>query len=207
VNVTGGAVVSAGGRRAWRERRRPRVGVSEANALPMRTVQAYVGRDADDTTGSTFIGARDVTIATTLSYPAGGNSARSSATGSSGGLISVNATESNADNKSSVKSYVGNSTTILATKSINVDADAQTRQRADGDSLNIGLIAAGGNEVNATSDVDTSAYLGSEVTILGSTAVGGLTDGTLYYVVVDASNPNRVRLADSYSRAVSGTVR
>ena len=39
----------------------------------------------------------------------------------------------------------------------------------------------------------------------GGTAVGGLTDGTTYYVIPDASNPDLIKLASSAENAKNGT--
>jgi hypothetical protein len=72
---------------------------------------------------------------------------------------------------------------------IEISAVGDSNQRADADSNNYGIIAGGGNTADVTSNVQTNAYLGSEVTIGAGDAIGGLTDGGLYYVVVDDRRP------------------
>ena len=47
----------------------------------------------------------------------------------------------------------------------------------------------GGNEAQASSSVQTSAYLGNCVTMNAGDAIGGLADGGTYYVIVDRCRP------------------
>ncbi|MEJ2723028.1 MAG: hypothetical protein P8175_00020 [Deltaproteobacteria bacterium] len=173
------------------------VGVSEAESTVSSLVTAYVGG------ANTIIKAGSLSVTAAQSYPTGDYSAKSSATGSSGALVAVNATESTAKTTGVVTSFVADNTVLSISDSIEISAVGDSNQRAEADSNNYGLVAAGGNEADAVSNVQTNAHLGNGVTIGAGDSIGGLTDGGLYYVVVDKDNPNKVKLATSFQNALN----
>ena len=101
----------------------------------------------------------------------------------------VNATESTARNTGVVTSYVVDHTTLSISDSIEISAVGDSNQGAEADSNNYGVVSAGGNAAETVSNVQTSAYLGQGVTVGAGDPIGGLTDGGLYYVVVDNRRP------------------
>ncbi|PKQ08421.1 MAG: hypothetical protein CVT71_00640, partial [Alphaproteobacteria bacterium HGW-Alphaproteobacteria-10] len=155
------------------------VGVSLAEATVSSDVKAYVGG------ASSTITAGSLSVTAALTIPASGYEAKTYATGASGGLVGVNATVSKATNTSTVTSYVADQTVLVIGDSITIQANGDSKQRADGDSNAYGIVAAGGNDIDVISNVRTNAYLGNGVTISAGDAVGGLTSGGVYYVVVD----------------------
>ncbi|RLB36288.1 MAG: hypothetical protein DRH20_10105, partial [Deltaproteobacteria bacterium] len=152
------------------------VGVSLSRARVSPDTAAYVA-------GS--ITADRLTVTAAQAVPTTGYSARAYASGSVGGLVGINATETTAENTGTVTGYVADNTILAIYGSIAVNAYGDSSQWAEGDSNAYGLIAAGANVVNVVSNLTTRAYLGNNVTIGSGTPVGGLTDGDIYYVVVD----------------------
>ena len=149
-------------------------GASVATATASPTATAYV---------EGTIRAANLTVEATDSEPSGQYAAEANATGSVGGLVAANATESTATNSGTVTGYLADNTTLIIGSTINVTATNNTDQLATANSNTIGLIAVGGNVADAESNVQTSAYMGTDVNIEAGTLVGGLTDGNLYYVV------------------------
>ncbi|KKK59386.1 hypothetical protein LCGC14_3034910, partial [marine sediment metagenome] len=73
---------------------------------------------------------------------------------------------------------------------------------ANADSNNYGLIAGGGNIADAGSNVNTRAYLGKEVTVTSGTDIGGLTDGEIYYAVLDNQRSFNASDVDSVANTI-----
>jgi len=159
------------------------VGVSKAESIVSPEVTAYAGG------ANSTISGRTLSVTASQTVPAAGHTTGSKAYGASGGLISINATESRAENAGVVNGYVADNATLSISESIDVSAVGDSSQWAEGDSYFGAIIAAGGNVVDAVSNVETSAYLGSGVTIGAGDPVGGLTDGEVYYVMVDDTRP------------------
>ena len=154
------------------------VGVSIAQAKVAPAITARAGG-----TGSRIVAGDMTVLAQQLTD--GGNSSYAAATGSTGGLIAINATETMARNAAVIKGYVASGTSLGVTGSIDVRATNSTQQHSDANSYTVGLIAAGGNVATSETAVTTSAYLDSGVSVTSGEAVGGLVDGGLYYVVLD----------------------
>ncbi len=148
--------------------------VATSTASPIVTARAAGHIQA----GSLIVQASD-------SNAAGQYAAKSNATGSTGGLVAVNGTQSTAENTGAVTSYVANGTILSIGSTINITATNNTNQNAIANGHAYGLIAAGGNVADAESNVTTQAYMGTGVTVTAGSAVGGLTDGGEYYVVLD----------------------
>ena len=65
-----------------------------------------------------------------------------------------------------------------------ISAVGDTKQRADASGVTIGgIVALGFNDAEASSNVTTQAYLGNNIDIAGSEAIGGLVDGENYYIL------------------------
>ncbi|MCY2932454.1 MAG: hypothetical protein NTV86_23755 [Planctomycetota bacterium] len=157
------------------------VGVSMAVATTSPTVTAYAGGT---------LTAQSLSVSAAQNLPASGYMAHANAIGGVGGLlVGVSATASTAQTTGVVTGYVAADSTLVIADSIAVTAFGNSIQRADTDSATVGAIAVGGNGSTATSNVQTRAYLGSNVNVGAGSAVGGLTDGTLYYVIVDKLRP------------------
>ena len=171
------------------------VGASIARAPPAPTGNAYLGGSASTFTPMTF------TVAALMSVPTNDSSTSASAVGSSGSaLLGVNATTATATNSGTVTSFVAAGTKLVIENAINVTATGNSQQRADGNSVAAGILAAGSNFAGTTSNANTSAYLGKEVTVNSGADIGGLTSGNTYYVVVlnDASfAPTDVKVSEN----------
>ncbi|MFI5455223.1 MAG: beta strand repeat-containing protein [Isosphaerales bacterium] len=171
------------------------VGASVANATDSPAVTATVGGAGTKITGGTL----NVDAATYV--PVGNDSASSSASGSAGALIGVAATSSTANNTGTLTSSIANQTALFISSGITVQANGNTDQYAIGNSDVGGIIAVGSNTSTAESTAQTNATVGSGVTISAGDAIGGLTDGQIYYVV-PSSNPNLISLASSFQNAI-----
>src|SRR5205823_11032362 len=99
--------------------------------------------------------------------PGSGASASSSATGSVGGLVGVNATVTSANAAGSVKGYVGDGSFLMVDGATSVSASNTTRQSASSSNAVGGLIAGGAAVANAESTTTTRAYLGTNVRLIG----------------------------------------
>src|SRR5262249_47269094 len=137
--------------------------------------------------------------------PASGHSASSQATGSAGALIGVDATSSTASDSGTVTSSIANQTNLFITDAVTVQANGNTNQSAMATSNFGGIIAAGANTANASSNAHTTATVGSGVALGAGTAIGGLIDGGIYYIVPDPNHPGLIRLADSFQDATLAT--
>jgi len=185
------------------------VGASVAVATVSPDVTAWAGGNGHTITADSLL------VSAAQSGPGIGYTAQSNATGSSGGLIGINATESTAETTGTVTSYIGNKTNLIVADAVTVQATGDSKQKADGDSNAYGLVAAGANVVDVSSDIDTSAYLQNGVNITAGDAMGGVTDGGLYYVVVDDTryfdpdediSADRIDLGDNHGLQTGDTV-
>lgn len=160
------------------------VGVSLAKANNSSTVDAHVG-NSNTITGPLL------DVEAKLLLPSSGNSSYAYAAASGGGLIGVNATSSEANNAATVISYIGDGSTINdATQlgSVNVTATNNTKQVAKSTANTGGIVAAGANNSLASSNSNTSAYMGDGVTVNG----GSLN------IIANGQD-------DNYAKATSGT--
>ena len=181
VNVTGAMTVSAGATPQLESDASGialgalAAGASVATATVSPTVTAKAAGNIE--AGSLIVQASD-------SEASGQHAAEASTTGSTGGLVAVDGTQSTAVNTGTVTSYVDNGTTLTIGSSVAITATNNTDQYAVANGDAYGLVAAGGNVAEADSNnVSTQAYIGTGVTITGGTSVVGLTDGGQYYVV------------------------
>ncbi|MCP4992988.1 MAG: hypothetical protein GY934_04255, partial [Gammaproteobacteria bacterium] len=167
------------------------VGASTATANVSPTVTAFV-----DGSGNT-ITAPNLTVTASHILPNAGSSAKAAATGSSGGLIGVNATASSAANNTQVNAYVAANSTLDISGSASILATLNSSQYSMANGKAYGLLAAGGNSSTASSDSSTSAYLADGVKATGGMYriwAGGKEDnlaqaisGTGGFVAVSAS--------------------
>ncbi len=142
------------------------VGVSLASATASPNVTASAGSPGGS--GSVTITAGSLTINANTQLPGSGFSALATATGSSGGLIGVDATVTSATGNAQVHSFVGNGSTLnIAGGATNVLATSSSKQKADSNSNVGGIIAAGISRSNASSTTTTEAYLGNNVKLTG----------------------------------------
>jgi hypothetical protein len=130
------------------------------------------------------------------------DSASASASGSAGALFGATATSSTANNAGSVTTSIASGTTLYISSAINIEANTFTDQTSLSTSNFGGIIAAGSNTATAESSDKTTATVGTDVAISPGDAVGGLQDGTIYYVVPDPSNPDLISLASSPQNAL-----
>ena len=149
-------------------------GASVATSTASPNVTAYSGGTIE---------AANLTVEASDSEASGQYAAEANATGSTGGLVAVNATQSTAINSGIVTNSISNGATLSIGSAINVTATNDTNQLATGNADTGGLVAVGGNVVDAESSVQTSAYMGTGVVVEAGTVIGGLTNGGLYYVV------------------------
>ena len=84
--------------------------------------------------------------------------AKASASGSSGALVGITATEASANNTSSSKALVENST-LRASGLVKVAATGESSQRAGSSGLAVGIVAIGSNTARSLSNVTTTALL------------------------------------------------
>jgi hypothetical protein len=132
-----------------------------------------------------------------------GQSAWSEAVASSGSLIGVTATESTAQTTGVVTSFVGDDATLRIGDSVRISASGNTKQFADVSGILGGLLAVGANDADALSNTTTQAYIGDGVSLSGGDAIGGLTTGEQYYVVLDDERPFDSVAVNTASNTVS----
>ena len=155
-----------------------RLGRDRSTASP--TITAYAGGS-----GVTLTAASALSVGAAMFCSTGAETAHAESTGATGGLLlGANATLATATNNAIVTSYVADGTTLVVNDAVSINATGNSKQTANANSLNIGLIAVGANISTANTGVQTKAYLGQDVTISNGTDIGGLTDGGTYYVVL-----------------------
>jgi hypothetical protein len=104
-------------------------GVSIASATSNATIEARPGG------ASTVINAKILNVSASQSVPTStGYTAKTQATGATGGLISVNATESYATTSGKVYSSVAGGTKLVVSDAISINAVGNSKQKADADS-------------------------------------------------------------------------
>ncbi|MEZ0276275.1 MAG: beta strand repeat-containing protein, partial [Roseimicrobium sp.] len=145
------------------------VGVSKAIATVapqagtnVPTVAAYIGG---------AITANSLTVLALQTLPASGDSAYSTATGSTGGLlVGIDATVTSSTSTSVVRSYVMDDSTLTIRDGTLISASSNTKQRALSSSVAVGgLVAVGITKSTATSTSTTNSYFGNRVKLIGST--------------------------------------
>ncbi|WP_312523058.1 hypothetical protein [Anaerospora sp.] len=129
------------------------VGASVAKANVDSTINAQVN-------SSVLLSAGNVTVAATHEVPAGEYTAKSDSVAAGGGLIGIKATDSSAKTNSDVNASIETGTRIYAGQGVTVEAVNDTRQSADVSGIVGGLIAAGSNNADATSNTSTTAIIG-----------------------------------------------
>ena len=117
-------------------------------------------------------------------------------------LYGAEATSSTANDSGTVTSSIANQTTLYIGSTVDIAADGFTDQTAVGTSDFGGIIAAGANTATALSSAETTATVGSDVSLSAGDPIGGLQPGTIYYVVPDPSDPSLVSLASSSQNAL-----
>ena len=182
----------------------------QAEALVTPTVNAYVGG------GSVTIQANSLFVNATLQVPLDSYMARAYSSGSSGGLIGVDATISNAITTSSVKSYVAQGTTLDITGGTTLFASNNSRQYAEANSNVGGLVAAGVSTANAKSNATTEATLDANAQFTGGsltiTALGhddnyaDTTTGSGGAIAGAAAISNTDTVSNTSARIKSGNV-
>ncbi|MEH6446127.1 MAG: hypothetical protein V7784_19710, partial [Oceanospirillaceae bacterium] len=158
------------------------VGVSIAKAEATPNIFASLGRNntinarnltvaAKQTKGSATSGVSriaDVDVDTCTSDCA---SARANAFAASGSFsASVGATEGEAKTVAVISSSVGDNSVLTVTNTSNIEASSDTENHSVVTGITIGgLAAAGANSSDAISDMNTTATLGNNVKVVGST--------------------------------------
>lgn len=104
-----------------------------------------------------------LTVRAQLSLPDSGDTAHAEAFAAGGGLIGVNATLSDTKTSGTVSGYVEGSSSLDVNGDIKVNAQTETRQHAEVDGYNFGILAAGANIASVKSEMTTEAYMGSGV--------------------------------------------
>ena len=130
-----------------------------------------------------------------------GYSANAYASGSSGGLIGVDATIATASDTGTTKGYVVDGTTLNVTGATTVAATTVTSQGAEASSNTGGLVAAGASTAHATSSTDTEAYLGTNVKLTGGSLAVAATGTDTDYADATAGSAGAI----AASAAVAGT--
>lgn len=170
------------------------VGVSLANAEVDPTVQAFIGSGnitgAYSTDNSPL---HTLNVTANLLLPSDGISSYAEANGSGGGLIDVNATSSTAKENYNVAAYLGDNNSFAVAGSVNVAADADSKESASASGKVGGIIAAGANLAETDVTPNVAAYLGTNITV-----TGGTTDGE--NIIVSANGND-----DSSAEATAGS--
>lgn len=137
---------------------------ADGKALTLTTDNALKNETSDDAY-PLFDGKipGNLTVRAQLSLPDSGDTAHAEAFAAGGGLIGVNATLSDTKTSGTVSGYVGGGSFLDVTGDIKVNAQTETRQHAEVDGYNFGILAAGANIASVKSDMTTEAYLGSGV--------------------------------------------
>ena len=135
------------------------LGASVAIASASPQVTASVG-------ANTVIDAGTITVHARQSLPTSSRSAFASASGASGGLLlGANATWAEARNTGTVRTQIGNGSTLIASGAVTVAASNENAQLADVAGLSGGFVAVGANFAHAESDTLTEAVLGDLVKV------------------------------------------
>ncbi len=104
-------------------------------------------------------------------------------------MLALLATDSESISNATVNSSIADGSTIAVQGLVQVLANGSSSQHAHGTGVSAGIVALGGNASVANSGGQTNAFVGNNVNINGGTAVGGLTDGAVYYAVPDDYRP------------------
>jgi hypothetical protein len=150
-------------------------GASAAAALADTTIDASLGANTTVNAGGLTLTARQLRSGDDAS-------ARSKAFAGSGGVLSAgSATVSDADATVNAKSKVGSGSTLnLGNGTATIAASVDSKQVSSASGITVGgLVAAGFNESNATSDNTSDASLGSNVKVRAGTLdikAGGTDD-------------------------------
>ncbi|MBC8508650.1 MAG: hypothetical protein H8D34_27645, partial [Chloroflexi bacterium] len=122
----------------------------------------------------------NVTISAGQALPASGHSAYSYANNAGGGIISINATdsearrESDSDNNNmtrAINAHIDHNATLDVIGTITVSVGSQTDQKAVTTGKSGGVLAVGSNPANASSTSEAYAYLGNDVKITATKLV------------------------------------
>ncbi len=176
------------------------VGASVSTATASPQVTATAGGSGTTITAGTL----NVDAATYV--PGSNNSVSSSGLPAlPGALIGISATTSTANDTGTVTSSIADQTALFIANEIDVQANGNTDQYAAATGIAVGIVAIGSNTSTAESTAQTNATLGSGVTVSAGDPIGGLTDGQIYYVVPDSSNPDLISLASSFQNAVQSS--
>jgi hypothetical protein len=119
-----------------------------------------------DISGNSSIDAQSVALSAAVNPAGGALSASASATGSSGALIGITATEATSENTSSANALAQGST-LQATGDIAVTSLVNTRQYADASGFAGGLVAAGFNSSSASSNTQSTARIVDMASVSG----------------------------------------
>ncbi|HEY1378701.1 MAG TPA: hypothetical protein VGF55_18020, partial [Gemmataceae bacterium] len=136
------------------------VGVSSASTTVAPDAEAGIG-------SASSVVASSLTVGATEALPGSGVSASSSATGSVGGLVGLNATITSATAAGTVKGYVGDGSVIVVDGATSVSATNNTHQSASSSNAAGGLVAGGAAVAGAKSVTTTQAFLGTNVHLTG----------------------------------------
>ncbi|MBC8508279.1 MAG: hypothetical protein H8D34_25770, partial [Chloroflexi bacterium] len=122
----------------------------------------------------------NVTISAGQALPASGHSAYSYANNQGGGIISINATDSEARRESdsdgdnmtrAINAHIDNNATLDVIGTVTVSVGSQTDQKAETNGQNGGVLAVGSNPANASSTSEAYAYVGNDVKITATKLV------------------------------------
>ncbi|MCW8962189.1 MAG: hypothetical protein OQL16_00240 [Gammaproteobacteria bacterium] len=184
-----------------------RVGVSNAFATARPTVAAYLA-------GNNTVTVNNLSISASAARPSSADTAKAISYAAGGGLIlGVDATRSDARSLVNVESYVGNNSTLTISGKTSVNAVGNSRQYAQSDGYNGGILALGFNTSNAESDSSVSAFLGTGVDIEGGdlglyaggtdtnfskaiSGAGGLIGGASVKAYTDTVNDTQAYIAN-----------
>ncbi|MEO8494335.1 MAG: hypothetical protein ABI614_04645, partial [Planctomycetota bacterium] len=138
-----------------------------ASSTLNRMIESYVGDNAS-------ISAGGLTILASQNQDAGGDAtlSASAAAGSGAILAGVNGAKSTASVSGSVDAYTGSNVT-LPDGDITIAASSSTLQSTESLGVSAGIIAVGGNDSTASSNVQTSATLGANP-VLNTSRTGTL---------------------------------
>ena len=125
--------------------------------------------------GGSLINAGNVTLAARLAPNTTTPLVVASATGSSGAMVGLTATEARASNNSATR-VLAEKSTLAASGIVLVTATSRTSQSASASGLAVGLVAAGANNASASSTTTTTALLSDMVGVTGG-AVRLVADG------------------------------
>ncbi|MCA9197242.1 MAG: hypothetical protein KDA87_06875, partial [Planctomycetales bacterium] len=179
------------------------VGVSTAFSHASPDTIATLGNPLNAAVGDIQVTANSVAISSSVANPASGYAAEADATGSVGGLIGANATVTEAKSNGTATAFVAEDSVLYVTNGVAINASGNSKQFASSDSYAVGLYAAGGNDAEAISTVTTLSFLSTDVTVKNGEDVGGLTDGEIYYVVIDDQRPFARSAVDAANNTIN----